>query len=454
MSLRKFNETAANIMATIVADNAARAAILAFFTVLLGQVLLIFFFGVDVPQGDQWDGEFYWYKAMLSNNASWSALIAPHNEHRIAATRIFNSAIFLLIGGWRPIVVMYAQSILISGFVAWLCILLSKYAGRWRTLGLTFTIVAFLSPYSWQNTLGAFQNQFYFMLLFAFLTIGLLAWSSSWSAILAAFAFAALSPFTTAGGILTIVVFLFMTGINFVSKRLSPLKFAVLLALILPIAVWQFTNLHHVVGHDALKARSVTEFVVSLLKVLSWPEAPLGLALWGIIAYGIFRKYCNLGEVLPWFSEISSIQIFVVGALLWLSLQLAATAYSRTHSDLMAARYQQTYSLIIPLFFLSLNVMAVNIKWLHPLLVASLLVVGLVSRNGREWPYMTKGVAELRFAKTEITKAMEMESFTYLKAIEKGEFSLGYSSADAVWQRIHDENLFTYHLWLKRGKQP
>lgn len=243
MILRKSKKTAMNIMNMIVTNSAARVAMLSFFIILLGQVLWIFFFGVDVPQGDQWDGEYYWYKAMLSNNYSWDALIAPHNEHRIAVTRLFNSAIFLIIGGWRPIVVMYAQAILISGIVAWLCVLLSRYAGRWRTLGLTFTIVAFLSPYSWQNILGAFQNQFYFMLLLAFLTIGLLAWSTSWFALFAAVAFAALSPFTMAGGILTVAVLFFMMALNFVSKRLSPVKFAVMLVFILPTIVWHVTKM-------------------------------------------------------------------------------------------------------------------------------------------------------------------------------------------------------------------
>ncbi len=66
---------------------------------------------------------------------------------------------------------------------------------------------------------------------------------------------------------------------------------------------------------------------------------------------------------------------------------------------------------------------------------------------------MTKGVAEMRFAKTEISKAVAIDSFAYLKSKEGGGFSLGYFSADAIWQRVHDEQLFPYHLWLKEGEQ-
>lgn len=433
--------------------NPVRLALLVFVAMLAGQGLWIYFFGVDVPQGDQWDGEFFWYKALVTNNASLHGLIAPHNEHRIAATRLFNGAIFLLIGGWRPIVVMYAQAFFISGLVAWLCVLLAKYAGSWRNFGLVFTLIAFLSPYSWQNTLGAFQNQFYFMLLFAFAMIGLLAWCPSWPAIVVTFVFAAISPFTTAGGLLTIGVFILLIGLNLVARRISYAKFFISMALILPVLIWHLANQHHVAGHDALRARSAAEFVVSLIKLLSWPETPIGVFFWAVIAFSIFTSYRNQGKLLPWIRDLAPVQIFVMGALLWLVLQMAATAYSRTHSDLMAARYQQSYSLIIPLFFLSLSTFAGDFKWLRPWLLAGLLIVGLISRNAREWPYMLKGVADMRFAKTEITKAVQMNSFEYLKSKEKSEFSLGYSPADAIWQRIHDRRLFSYHLWLEKGNR-
>lgn len=433
--------------------NPVRLAVLVFIAMLAGQGLWIYFFGVDAPQGDQWDGEFFWYKALVTNNASLHGLIAPHNEHRIAATRLFNGAIFFLIGGWRPIVVMYAQAFLISGLVAWLSVLLNKYAGSWRNFGLVFTLIAFLSPYSWQNTLGAFQNQFYFMLLFAFAVIGLLAWCPSWPAIVAAIVIAALSPFTTAGGLMTIVILIFMIGLNLVTRRITLPKFAIILVFILPVLAWHITNQHHVVGHDVLRARSAAEFVVSLLKILSWPEFPIGLFFWGVIALSILDSYRNRGRLLPWISEFGPVHIFILGALSWLLLQMAATAYSRTHSDLMAARYQQTYSLIIPLFFLAVNVFGTGFKWLRPWLVASLIIVGLLIRNGREWPYMMKGVAEMRFAKMEITKAVRMNNFEYLKSREKGEFSLGYFTADAIWERIHDEKLFPHHLWLEKGNR-
>lgn len=437
-----------------ITEDPARVGLGAFAIVFIGQTMWIFFFGVDVPQGDQWDGEYFWYKALVTNNASWDALIAPHNEHRIAATRLFNSAIFLLIGGWRPIVVMYLQAILISGVVGWFCALLARHAGVWRTPAIVFTLLAFLSPYSWQNTLGAFQNQFYFMLLFAIVTMSLLAWNTSWPATMTAIIFAALSPFTTAGGVLTIIVFIFLTGLNFFASRISLAKFGTILALILPAAVWHVTKLHHVAGHDSLRAHSITEFFVSLLKILSWPEAPIGLLLWGSIAHGIFSNYRRRRKLHLWLCELRSEQIFILGALMWLFLQIAATAFSRTHSDLMAARYQQTYSLIIPLFFLSLNVFAVNLKWLRSWLVVGLLTVGLTVRNGREWPYMIKGVAEMRYAKKEITKAVEVQSFAYLKSKETGEFSLGYFTAEAIWERIHDEELLPYHLWLKKRIDP
>lgn len=429
--------------------NPRTIGLFSFLLILSGQILWVFFYGTDVPQGDQWDGEFFWYKAMVSGEANWDALIAPHNEHRIAATRLFNSLIFKLLGGWRPIVVMYAQSILISFSVAMLCYLIWRYGGRWRSAAVFFTLVAYLLPYSWQNTLGGFQNQFYFMLLFALVALGLLSWSVTWPKLMTALLLAALSPFTTAGGLMIIPVFIIIVVLGVFARRLSFVKFATLMTLSLPVAAWHLAHLHHVPGHDVLMARSIGEFCISLLKVFSWPESPIGLFFWGSIFYGILRDFRGSTSLSGWLTSLQPIQIFVIGSLMWLMLQLAATAYSRTHSDLMAARYQQTYSLMIPLFFLSLSAFTIELKWLRVWLVAAILVVGLIIRTGREWPYMSKGVADMRFAKTEISRAVEINNFAYLKSKEKSEFSLGYSPAEAIWQRAFDDKMFPYHLWLK-----
>lgn len=109
----------------------------------------------------------------------------------------------------------------------------------------------------------------------------------------------------------------------------------------------------------------------------------------------------------------------------------------------------QTYSLLIPLFFLTLHVFALNTQWLRPWLIATLLVIGLAIRSGREWPYMLQSVAQTRFAKQETKKAVELNSLSYLKSKDKGDFTLGYFTAEGIWGRIHDEKLFPYHLWLR-----
>lgn len=181
--------------------------LIAFFIVLFGHALWISFFGTNVPIADQWDGELIWYRALVSGHPSWTDLIVPHNEHRIALTRLFNGAIFMILGGWHPIITAYAQIILMASFVGGLCVLLAKYAGKWSRLAVLFTLITYLLPYSWSNILSGFQNQFSFMIIFAFAGIWLVI-NGGWLSVFLAIFLGLISPFTMAGGMFGIGVVL------------------------------------------------------------------------------------------------------------------------------------------------------------------------------------------------------------------------------------------------------
>ena len=184
----------------------ARAAAAAFLIVLLTHVVLISVAGVNVPMWDSWDSEADWYVRMLSGNTDLQALISPHNEHRIAFTRIFNGLIFTAIGGWNPLAVMYVQALLISACVAMVIHSLFVLGGPWHIGGSCFTMLAFCFPFSWGNILSSFQNQFYFMLLFAIIAIRCATLGKSYVAYVLAVFLALVSPFTMAGGVGTIII--------------------------------------------------------------------------------------------------------------------------------------------------------------------------------------------------------------------------------------------------------
>ncbi|MFO1525264.1 MAG: hypothetical protein U1F16_04735 [Turneriella sp.] len=426
-----------------------RVTILAFLVILFGHALWIFIFGCDVPFRDQWSSELHWYRLLVTDAANWDALIAPHNEHRIAVTRLFNGLIFRLLGGWHPIAAMYAQTFVIASAVAILVYLLWKYAGRWRKIAVIFTLVVFLSPYAWQNILNGFQNQFYFMLLFALVALFLVSFHTSWSGILMAIVLAAVSHLTMAGGILTSMSLVFGLVLVFITKRTSFFKFAVAMMLMIAVILWQIRFLHHVPGHDALKAHTVAEFVVAIVKVLSWAEIPIGILLWGVGFYVVLQNYLHRpGSFISWLANLTGAQIFVLCMCGWLLLQLAATAYSRAHSGLTASRYQQTYSLIIPLFFLLLNLFETKLKWLRTWVVAVMLLTVIGIRNGKEWLPLRREAKAMRSARVEIATAVKMNNFGYLKSKDDGEFSLGYP-AEGIWQNVHDQTFLPYHLWLE-----
>jgi hypothetical protein len=76
------------------------AGLLAFIYICLVHGLYVFFWGVDVPFWDQWDAEAEWYKRLVNGTWDLPGLIAPHNEHRTALSRIFKGTLFMLTGGW------------------------------------------------------------------------------------------------------------------------------------------------------------------------------------------------------------------------------------------------------------------------------------------------------------------------------------------------------------------
>lgn len=429
-------------------------AILSFILVVSGHAVWIHFFGVDVPFRDQWSGELPWYKLVITKNVDWEMLIAPHNEHRIAATRIFNTLIFKLLGGWHPIAVVYAQTVFIGLTVAILTHTIWIYAGRLRGVGTTLTILAFSLPYSWQNILNGFQNQFYFMLLFAISALSIVSRGSSWKRLSMGMTLALASQFVMASGLLLSLSLMIMFFLLLMSKRLSTRRFLVAMALMIAVMLWQILLLNHVSGHDPLKAHSVAEFVIAFVKVLSWAELPVGLLLWGLVLYAVLQNYwATRVSLFSWLSGLSRTQIFVICLCAWLLMQLAATAYARAHSGLTASRYQQIYSLIVPVFFLCSNLFNLQLRGLRSWVVVCLIIIVMGIRTVKEWGPVRKESVAMEFAKHHISKAVALDSFSYLKTNDDGHFSLGFP-ADGIWQAMHEKEFLPYHLWLKKENNP
>ncbi|AFM10963.1 hypothetical protein [Turneriella parva] len=438
MILRKFVESLSPL----------KAGVFAFAFISLVHAAYAFFLAVDVPMWDQWDSEAEWYKRLVAGNIDIQSLIAPHNEHRIAFTRLFNGALFTLAGGWSPVLGVYAQIPLIGLAVALLCAWLVKFAEDRRFVAIALTLLAFSLPFSWGNILNGFQNQFYFMLLFALIAMYLAATAENTTALILAVFLSLVSPFTVAGGIGTIMVLWGLFLLRLFEPSKHRIRYALFLLILSVGLVLHVRLLVHVPGHDSLHAQNLKEFIVSFLKILGWPDIPIGLLAWSAIVLAVFSWLRSAGGFLKGLTLLSGPKRFALGLLAWYVFQAAATAYSRTHSDLMSTRYQQNFALVIPIAFITMGVFGYHlerkklVRWAY-----AILVVGLLIRSNKELPYLQRTLENSHFARKAILEAMQKSDFAMLKA-QDSDGKVGYFHAERIWEQINSPELRGRHLWL------
>lgn len=423
-------------------------AIFSFTFICAVHAVYAFLFAVDVPMWDQWDAEAEWYKRMVDGNIDWPSLIAPHNEHRIAFTRLFNGALFSLAGGWSPILGIYAQIPLLALSVALLCRWLAQFADNRRLAAIWFTLLAFSLPYSWANILSAFQNQFYFMLLFALLGIYQAAMANSPLGLFAAVVLALLSPLTMAGGFGTVIV---VWGMLLLRLFKEPKNWTLWLGILALSAglILHTKGMVHVAGHTIYQAKNFGEFIAAFFKILGWPNTPIGFLAWSLIVVAIVRWFRGHTPLWSSISNLSGPQRLVLGLIAWYLTQAAATAYARTHADLMSSRYQQIFSLVIPITFIAWGAFDYAItrvrlvRWGY-----AIFALGLVIRTYKELPGAKKSVEDTRFAREAIVDAVQKNDFAALKAKDR-DGMLGYFHAERIWEQVMAPQLKDKHRWLK-----
>lgn len=125
-------------------------------------------YGSPTPFWDQWDAEgAILYPKYFGGTLRLGDLIAAHNEHRIAVTRLWSLLLVELGGSWDPILQMLANALLLGGFVF---VFVSAFRPIldgvcWLGFALLAAVI-FSLPFGWENTLEGFQSAWYFVLLF------------------------------------------------------------------------------------------------------------------------------------------------------------------------------------------------------------------------------------------------------------------------------------------------
>lgn len=327
--------------------------------------VLIGGWGSDIPFWDQWDdmGE----RIILqeaTGGLTATTFLQPHNEHRIAFTRMLSLALIKLNGQWDARVEMTVNVIL---HLAALALLLgwSSRALRPAGVALLASLLAILAglPMGIENTLAGFQSQFYFLLLFAFAHIGGTAFSRPGSPRWWAGQFAgAAGLFAMASGFVSSLVVLALTLGRVACERRRPSAIEAFSAAWCGALVLAAVLLRvDVADHAPLRASSVTQWMTSFAWLASWPLAsPLGWAVtflpigWSMIA-AARSGFRHVG-----FTIAASIG-------LWWLLQISLLAYGRGSSgQALAPRYFD---------LLAIGLVAGALGWTH--------AIAALSSNGR-----------------------------------------------------------------------
>ncbi len=308
-----------------------------------GKLWLIGAYGNATPYWDQWSGEAaFLYKPFLAGTLGWAELVAPHNEHRILTTRLLDMALLKINGIWNPLLQMVVNAVLHVITLCLLMALLARTVGREQTpVLLAFALVLFGLPCAWENTLCAFQAQFYFVLLFGIACLWLTTCreplSAAWWGGLACGMLAFLSfgsgicaPATAAVVALT----LFATGVRSTRRQLLA---AAILAGTTALAAAITPSLFH---HGSSQAVSIGQLLHAWTSILGWPfsyrvyMAPI-VYLPALILIGVLVWKRPPARDHTW---------FLLALVLWAFAQDATIAFGRA-GMIENSRYLDLYSI-------------------------------------------------------------------------------------------------------------
>jgi hypothetical protein len=315
---------------------------LSLFGVVLGLKLdVVHRFGSDLPMWDQWDAEGMtvfvpWSKGQLT----LEHLFRPHNEHRVALTRLLGLAELAVNGQWDARLQCVVNAILHAGLAVALFWFARRLLGAtWS--GATVVLLAALIglPLAWQNVISGFHSQQYFLLLLSFGVIALLPISQPWSGRWwLGFVSGLLALFSMASGFLAALAAAAIVGLQVWRGTHSwRAQWPTLLTCVALTGLGAALLVHYD-GHDPLRAHSVAEFVRYTLHNLQWPlESWAGALLWtplAALALPLLRR--GRGDV-----GAEPLVLFALGG--WTFAQIVASAYARgADGGFPASRYMDT----------------------------------------------------------------------------------------------------------------
>lgn len=410
--------------------NVARRAIWGWIAFGVGLVIvglrwsLLLRYGNEVPYWDEWPAEaMNLFKPWTEMRLDWAQIFAPHNEHRIALTRLWDLSFFSLNGRWDPLAIQALNAIVAGiniGLLTWLA---GRSVTRLKALWIVVAAsLAFIVPFAYSNLLIAFQSQFFFLLLLGIVAISL--WSrerTTWFLIASGLFCAVLALFSVGSGLLvavTLAVAAAWRGWHESRDRWN-WRLGVSLAAGVVTAGWltrvaslQTTDASQVFAAAGRYLAWPAGNLVTLIAdwpsssrylpaaVATWPSAEtawipaiagflarhpwsevslnwlLGLCLNAPCLWLLWRAFRHGPTAVPRFPALMSV---------WFFLNIAAMAVARSGDRLVPPRYQDILALGI---FLNITALASA----RPLSLSTETIVAHYHRGLRTWRRVRRGL--------------------------------------------------------------
>lgn len=319
-------------------------------------------YGSAMPDWDQWDAEaMEAFLPWFQRDNFLQHLFHPHNEHRVILTKLHNLALVLLNGQWDSRLEAVTNAVLHAALATafWLLGLRFLFSSPSLPVSPSPRLRVFLSaalflltfalhglPLAWQNVLGGFHSQQYWLLLLSFAALVTLPFARAFSA---RWWLGAVSGFLALGsmgsGFLAAAIVILVLALRLVRRETTPRAAAPTFVLCLVLIAIGILTRHEVPWHAEMKAKSVHDFAFSIIHSLQWPwrerhwAAPILWLPWLLLSIHLLRRPAS-SHPTPHASHLPQ-AAFGLGA--WVLLQLVATAYARgAGAGYPASRYMDT----------------------------------------------------------------------------------------------------------------
>ena len=305
-----------------------------FLTVAGSKFALIAHFGVNIPFGDQWDGEGQaTYLPWLEDRFGFSDLFRAHNEHRIVLSRIWSLLLLESNGLWDPLLQMIANAVLLASTATVLFLCLSGIDKRSNALLAGGVAWLCSVPLNWENTLWGFQSNFYLLTLFSIAAIwtftthpwGTIRWWIGWI-------FLAFACFSLGSGFFAAIA---TCGVAVLQVSLSPKevlgrRFAIAFASLVAAVALCFLLLAPKGSGGSLQP--LGSAMGNFLGMLAWPLSGATWAFLIVQAPAIGATILLVIRRRPFPAKVATL----LGLVLWTFLQGGAISLTR---DIGGSRY-------------------------------------------------------------------------------------------------------------------